>query len=481
LLSVLTVVAGMFTLLPATAYAQAGAHAAISAELNCTSATKVCFTLTVSTMDFPANGQDVSMTLLGHAKSDPDPNHFVAVSASQTVHLAQNLDGVAMTICFPVVSAASYDFFKLDIKAIGADFDVNGKTEVLLGPFSNTSPNMCFDVTTSSLPDGTVGTGYDQFLAAANGQAPVTWQVITGTLPNGLHLSSAGEISGTPTVAGPVDFTVQATDSTTPVAKVAAAPLSITIIKNPVITAMVSSKYPKSRYGWYRSPVTVTFRCTAGSAPLTGPCPGAVTLRHNGAAQMVSRTIHGTDGGIAAVVVSPVNIDRIPPQVAVTGVRKGGTYDAPGPARLACAASDSLSGLAGPCTLVIHQAERTLSWTASAADKAGNTATVTGKVRLIDYFVARAALVAGRFVVKVGKTYTVEAYILATNTAPKYVDAAPAGESPHPIGPTMRKIGPHLWAIRIAITAQMDKRYKYWVLGVLSGRKLHIIPVTLQR
>ena len=62
----------------------------------------------------------------------------------------------------------------------------------------------------------------------------------------------------------------------------------------------------------------------------------------------VSRTIHGQDGGIATVVVSPVNIDQVPPQVKVTGARNGEAADAPGPANLACAATDKLSGLAAP-------------------------------------------------------------------------------------------------------------------------------------
>jgi hypothetical protein len=254
-----------------------------------------------------------------------------------------------------------------------------------------------------------------------------------------------------------------------------------TATKNPKITAKITSAHPKTKFGWYRSPVTITFTCTAGSSPLTGPCPGPVTLSRSAAAQLVSRTIHGQDGGIATVVVSPVNIDQVPPQVKVTGAKTGGTVDAPGPAKLACAATDKLSGLSGQCKLVISRTESALTWTATATDKAGNSTTSTGKVHLIDYFVAGASRVAGRFVVTVGKTYTVEAFILPATTAPKYVFAVPAGGKPHPVGPAMTKIGPHLWAIRIHITKAMDKRFKHWTLGVRSGRTLHTIPITLTR
>ena len=65
----------------------------------------------------------------------------------------------------------------------------------------------------ASLPGGDVGAAYDQTLEATGGVAPYTWSLLSGALPAGLTLSSGGEISGTPTAAGPADFTVQATDS----------------------------------------------------------------------------------------------------------------------------------------------------------------------------------------------------------------------------------------------------------------------------
>ena len=52
-------------------------------------------------------------------------------------------------------------------------------------------------ITTTSLPDGEVGTAYSQTLTAT-GDTPITWSV-SGTLPAGLSLEAAtGIISGTP-------------------------------------------------------------------------------------------------------------------------------------------------------------------------------------------------------------------------------------------------------------------------------------------
>ena len=67
-------------------------------------------------------------------------------------------------------------------------------------------------ITTTTLPNGTVGTAYNQTLIA-DGTAPVTWKVTGGDLPDGLSLNeSTGEISGTPTAETTSTFTVTATN-----------------------------------------------------------------------------------------------------------------------------------------------------------------------------------------------------------------------------------------------------------------------------
>jgi hypothetical protein len=80
-------------------------------------------------------------------------------------------------------------------------------------------------ITTTTLPSGTVGATYSQALAAT-GTTPITWDVIVGALPAGLTLSAAGVISGTPSTAGTTNFTVQASNGTSPDATQA---LSITV------------------------------------------------------------------------------------------------------------------------------------------------------------------------------------------------------------------------------------------------------------
>ena len=53
-------------------------------------------------------------------------------------------------------------------------------------------------ITTTSLPNGRVGTAYSATLTATGGRAPYSWSVTSGTLPAGLALNaSTGAIAGT--------------------------------------------------------------------------------------------------------------------------------------------------------------------------------------------------------------------------------------------------------------------------------------------
>jgi uncharacterized protein (TIGR03437 family) len=79
----------------------------------------------------------------------------------------------------------------------------------------------------SPLPNGIVGSEYPaQIFTATGGTAPYTFQA-TGTLPGGLTLS-AGEISGIPTTAATFNFTVTASDSSSP-ALTASTPFTLTV------------------------------------------------------------------------------------------------------------------------------------------------------------------------------------------------------------------------------------------------------------
>jgi hypothetical protein len=65
-------------------------------------------------------------------------------------------------------------------------------------------------ISTDTVPTGVAGVPYAATLTASGGDGPVTWSVTGGSLPDGLTLTAAGEIGGTPSTAGSSSFTVHA-------------------------------------------------------------------------------------------------------------------------------------------------------------------------------------------------------------------------------------------------------------------------------
>lgn len=161
-------------------------------------------------------------------------------------------------------------------------------------------------ITTATLPDGAVNTAYTATLASAGGSPAVTWTVSAGTLPTGLNLNATtGVISGTPTVAGKIDFSVTATDHSTPPQTPEVA-LSITIAPAPfVITTTTLNN------GTIGSVYNTTLQATGGTPPISwsvtlGSLPTGLTLHSatgiidgtpTGSPATTNFTVTGTDSG----------------------------------------------------------------------------------------------------------------------------------------------------------------------------------------
>src|SRR5439155_12044303 len=65
----------------------------------------------------------------------------------------------------------------------------------------------------ATLPNATSKSPYSETLSGSGGTGPYTFVVTGGSLPAGLVLSSAGGISGTPTLSGKATFTAGRTDA----------------------------------------------------------------------------------------------------------------------------------------------------------------------------------------------------------------------------------------------------------------------------
>jgi hypothetical protein len=241
---------------------------------------------------------------------------------------------------------------------------------------------------------------------------------------------------------------------------------------DPSITTKVTSRSAKTHFGWYRSPVRVTFHCVTHGAPLTAPCPAAVTLTHNGAGQSVTRTITATDGGTKTAVVRGINIDGTDPKVHVTGVHNGAVYDGTAPTGH-CVAKDALSGVAS-CKISRHTSGTKTTYRAVAKDKAGNTATVSGSYRTLGITLQGVKFSHGAFTVKPGHTYTLVAH---ASSRPTYYDAAPYPTKPFKRDRGMLAAGHHRWAL--GITMSNLGSHRLWNLGVKIGHTMHVVRIRL--
>jgi hypothetical protein len=99
-------------------------------------------------------------------------------------------------------------------------------------------------ITTTSIPQGTVGNNYSYTLAAT-GTTPITWSIV-GSLPPGLTLNPhTGLIYGTPTTANTYSFTVKATNS----AGMDSKPLYISIIYSVIPPKITTTSLPPVAVG----------------------------------------------------------------------------------------------------------------------------------------------------------------------------------------------------------------------------------------
>ncbi|PUA81549.1 Ig-like domain-containing protein [Nocardioides currus] len=166
--------------------------------------------------------------------------------------------------------------------------------------------------------------------------------------------------------------------------------------QDPKVQATLSGT---ARNGWHNQPVTVTFTCAPGSAPVT--CPAPAVIDKEGAGQTVTRTVVAADGGIAVVTSAPVSLDLTAPDARTVGVEAGRVYNGTAP-DAACAATDALSGLAD-CTVVTSgNRPGTLRTTVTATDLAGNTTTAATTYSVRDLWITRSEQVGGAWNVPIG-------------------------------------------------------------------------------
>jgi hypothetical protein len=149
---------------------------------------------------------------------------------------------------------------------------------------------------------------------------------------------------------------------------------------NPVISGSASPA--ANSHGWNNTNVVVSFSCFDGLSGLEF-CEPDHTLSSNGAGQSVTGDAKDKADNEASATVSGINIDKLAPDVSVTGVANGATYTQGSVPAASCSTTDQpgLSGVDTPASVSVSgPASGVGSFTATcsgATDRAGNSASAS--------------------------------------------------------------------------------------------------------
>jgi|GEM_PF-1628498 len=233
-------------------------------------------------------------------------------------------------------------------------------------------------VNPATLPNGTVGTAYNQTVSATGGAALYSFMLLSGTLPNGLNLAANGNLTGTLTQNGDFTFTIKVTD-----ANGCMGTQQYTVTINPPLCPVVTSINPAS--GAAGSNVTITGSGFTGVTAIKFTDNVAATFTVNSNTQITAIVPTGA-------VTGPITIGKIGCPDAQTGTfTQSGSCQG---ARLL--PSNYIAGQLFPVSIQVTPLSNTqvyavedvppAGWAVSAIDNGGQYDASNGKVKWGPFF-----------------------------------------------------------------------------------------------
>lgn len=169
------------------------------------------------------------------------------------------------------------------------------------------APAPALSITSSpQLPAGFINAKYGASVATVGGVPPLSWSVLSGTLPPGLNFgTNTGQVTGIPTAASqttsPYSFTVQVQDSALPTPQTQKTTLSLQIVQPPALAITTTTL-----------PTAFTASAYNGSLQASGGIPPYTWSMTSG--QLPSGLKFGSNGAITG---TPIMVTSSPAQFTV--------------------------------------------------------------------------------------------------------------------------------------------------------------------
>jgi hypothetical protein len=162
-----------------------------------------CPVITLSPATLPAEmaGNPYSQTLTG---SGGAPSYSFAITAGALPN-GVTLSGGGLLSGTPT----TFGPFNFTVRAT----DNNGCQGTQAYALTINPPCSTITLSPATLPNGAVGTAYNQTATATGGTPAYTFSISAGTLPGGVNLASGGALTGMPNAGGTFNFTIKATDA----------------------------------------------------------------------------------------------------------------------------------------------------------------------------------------------------------------------------------------------------------------------------